>query len=75
LKFLTSSSVYEMIDAQQQTSLNYLISRSRATNSNYFVLAHLFVKILRSEDSEVTFSVFESSCHLLYYLSNQHLKV
>jgi len=26
---------------------------------------HLFVKITRPGDSEVTFSVFESSCHLL----------
>jgi len=26
---------------------------------------HLFVKVPRSGDSEVTFSVFESSCHLL----------
>jgi len=28
-------------------------------------LAHLFVNILRPGDSEGTFSVFESSCHLL----------
>jgi len=27
--------------------------------------AHLFVKGPRSRDSELTFSVFESSCHLL----------
>jgi len=26
---------------------------------------HLFVKVARSRDSEGTFSVFESSCHLL----------
>jgi len=26
---------------------------------------HLFVKVRRPEDSEVIFSVFESSCHLL----------
>jgi len=26
---------------------------------------HLFVKVPRPGDSEVTFSVFESSCHLL----------
>jgi len=26
---------------------------------------HLFVKVPRSGDSEVTFSVFESICHLL----------
>jgi len=26
---------------------------------------HLFVKVLRPEDSEVTFSIFESSCQLL----------
>jgi len=26
---------------------------------------HLFVKVPRPEDSEVTFSVFKSSCHLL----------
>jgi len=26
---------------------------------------HLFVKIPRPEDSEVTFLVFDSSCHLL----------
>jgi len=26
---------------------------------------HLFVKVSRSGDSEITFSVFESSCHLL----------
>jgi len=26
---------------------------------------HLFVKVPRSGDSEMTFSVFESSCHLL----------
>jgi len=26
---------------------------------------HLFVKVPRTGDSEVTFSVFESSCHLL----------
>jgi len=29
------------------------------------VLTHLVVKVLRLEDSEVTFSVFESICHLL----------
>jgi len=27
--------------------------------------SHLFVKVTRPGDSEVTFSVFESSCHLL----------
>jgi len=27
--------------------------------------SHLFVKVPRLEDSEGTFSVFESSCHLL----------
>jgi len=27
---------------------------------------HLFVKVLRSRDSKVTFSVFESSCHRFY---------
>jgi len=27
--------------------------------------AHLFVKVPRPGDSEVIFSVFESSCHLL----------
>jgi len=26
---------------------------------------HLFLKVPRTGDSEVTFSVFESSCHLL----------
>jgi len=26
---------------------------------------HLFVKVLRPEDSEEAYSVFESSCHLL----------
>jgi len=26
---------------------------------------HLFVKVLRPRDSEVIFSVFQSSCHLL----------
>jgi len=26
---------------------------------------HLFIKVPRPGDSEVTFSVFESSCHLL----------
>jgi len=30
-----------------------------------FVLAHLFVKLLRPEDSEVILSVFEASCHQL----------
>jgi len=30
-----------------------------------FVLAHLFVEVPRPGDSEVTFSVFELSCHLL----------
>jgi len=29
------------------------------------VLAHLFVKVPRPGDSEVTFSVIESSCYLL----------
>jgi len=29
------------------------------------VLAHLFVKVPQPGGSEVTFSVFESSCHLL----------
>jgi len=30
---------------------------------------HLFVKVSRPGDSEVTFSVFESSCHLPAYLA------
>jgi len=29
------------------------------------LLAHLFVKLPRPGDSEVTFSVFDSNCHLL----------
>jgi len=29
------------------------------------LLAHVFAKVPRPEDSEGTFSVFESSCHLL----------
>jgi len=29
------------------------------------VHTHLFVKVLRPEDSEVTFSIFESSYHML----------
>jgi len=29
------------------------------------VLAYLFVKVSRPTDSEVTFSVFDTSCHLL----------
>jgi len=29
------------------------------------VLAHLFVKLPRLGDSEVTFSTFRSSCHML----------
>jgi len=29
------------------------------------VLAHLFVKVSQLRDNEVTFSDFESSCHLL----------
>jgi len=29
------------------------------------LVTHLFVKVLRPGDSKVTFSVFESSCHLL----------
>jgi len=39
--------------------------------------AHLFVKVPRPGDSEVTFSVFESRCHVkeqCYYQSN-HSKV
>jgi len=35
------------------------------------VLAHLFVKIHPPGDSEVTFSIFESSYHLLLYQSNR----
>jgi len=31
----------------------------------YSALAHLFVKVPRPRASEGTFSVFESSCHLL----------
>jgi len=34
-------------------------------SKNNFVLAHLFAKVPRPGDSEVTFSVFASSCHLL----------
>jgi len=33
--------------------------------SGKLVLADLLVKVPRSGDNEVTFSVFESSCHLL----------
>jgi len=33
--------------------------------TKHLVLVHLFVKVLRPGDSEVTFSVFELSCHLL----------
>jgi len=29
------------------------------------VLLHLFVKVTRPGESEMTFTVFESSCHLL----------
>jgi len=31
----------------------------------YLVLAHLFVKVPRPVDNELTFSVFKSNCHLL----------
>jgi len=31
----------------------------------WYLLAHLFVKVPRPGVSEVTFAVFESSCHLL----------
>jgi len=31
----------------------------------FLLLAHLFVKVPQSADSEGTFPVFESSCHLL----------
>jgi len=31
------------------------------------VFAHLFVNVSRPAESEVTFSIFESSCHLVLY--------
>jgi len=31
----------------------------------WYSLAHLFVEVPRPGDSEVTFLVFDSSCHLL----------
>jgi len=37
------------------------------------VLAHLFVKVIRPGDREVTNSFFESSCHC-YYQSYNYLK-
>jgi len=36
---------------------------------------HLFVKIPRPRDSEVTFSVFELSCHLLLQYKSNYSKV
>jgi len=39
------------------------------------ILAHLFVKAPEPKDSEGTFSVFESTCHLLLYrLTTQRLR-
>jgi len=35
------------------------------SNEHLAALAHLIVEVPRPQDSEVTFSVFESSCHLL----------
>jgi len=39
----------------------------------YLILAHLFIKVSRPGDSEVTFLVFEPNCHLL--LHSNHSKV
>jgi len=42
---------------------NYLKKLSK--HLAIMVLSHLFVKVSRPRDSEDTFSIFESSCHLL----------
>jgi len=42
----------------------------RVVNQILGLGTHLFVQVPRPGDSEVTFSVFESSCHLLLYQSN-----
>jgi len=42
-----------------------LISRINKLKQGCGLGTHLFVKVPRPGDSEVTFSLFESSCHLL----------
>jgi len=49
------------VNWQQCTVVRYVYNRTVAVCS----FARLFAKLSRPGDSEVTFSVFESSCHLL----------
>jgi len=48
-----------------QAEVTLLLQPSFHCPLPYLALAHLFVKVPRPGDSEVTFSVMESSCHFL----------
>jgi len=64
---MTNSRLVTIVNIFSLFSLQYFLEFH---HSGLGLGPHLFVKVPRLGDNERTFSVFESSCHLLYYQSN-----